>query len=158
VAVLSHHDPDPGTRNGGSGQEDVQVGRPPPLPPSEDRTDLFAEPDTAGRREPTSLGRALIRAHALLRSDSHGEACATPPASPVQGLASAPRLHTGPEPVLVAPLPVAWPVCRLHLTIVRRWEPSESRAGKAKRGAARGSTLPAFEPSAGRPEEPEKAD
>jgi hypothetical protein len=55
VPVPRHDHADPRMRHGGSGVEDVQMGRPAPLPPSQNITDLRALRDPPLTRQPSSL-------------------------------------------------------------------------------------------------------
>lgn len=71
---------------------------------------------TRGNRSPSGARppRRGAPIETLLRTHLHGEPLATLPATAVQRIATSTGLHSGPETMLVQPLPVPGPVCRFH--------------------------------------------
>src|SRR5690606_3753051 len=98
-------------RKRGSGVEDVQMGRPAPLPPSQNITDLCAACDPPLTRQPSSLCvRPRRRRHGcsalLLPADGDSQALAAVPPATVQNLAAGLRRHTRTKAMLVLPLAI----------------------------------------------------
>ena len=123
---LRHDQADPRTREGGSGDEDVEVTRLSPLPPSKQRPYLIRRRDPRPSRKRVtarSTARSRLRRHgearfellpAVLASGADHEMCTATLAPGVQNSPTTPRRHPSAETMLVDALSIARPIGRLH--------------------------------------------
>jgi hypothetical protein len=114
-------------RDGGSGDEDVEVTRLPPLPPSKQCPDLFSRSDPRYPRQlaiATSARGRVATFHGATRpmalrtpalpAGTHYEPLATAFPARIQHFAAAARRHASTEAMFVDALAIARAISRLH--------------------------------------------
>jgi len=125
LSRLRHNEPETRMRDGGSGDEDVEVTCLPPLPPSEQRPDLLRgrDPGAPGQGKPRASRGRPAAAHgaarpplltAVLAPDADYEALPPPLPASVEDLPATARRHPGAKTMLVDPLTISRAIRRLH--------------------------------------------
>ena len=115
LLVSRHDDARPRMRNGRSGVEDVQMGRPAPLPPLKECPDLFAASDSPRARQLAPGFAASRRFHliALLGTDGNRQTLAPLFPAAIEHGTTGLGGHPRSESVFVLAFPVVWIVRRL---------------------------------------------